>query len=139
MLFAALSRALPSGWFYSFNNSITIGSDTAPTPDIAVIRGKPDDYLERRPETADAGLLIEMADELHGKFVAEARRLRIGRRSGLLDPRLSDRIVHVHERPIPTESRYGYSISIRRGVSFPLTLDGREFGLIAASDLLPAR
>jgi Putative restriction endonuclease len=139
-LIAAMCRAVPSGWFCSSNNSLTLGPDKAPTPDMAVIRGKPEDYLDRRPDASDSGLVIEMADEIPGNVVG--RRLASYASAGIptcwvID--LKNRLVHVHELPTPLEGRFASVATVRPGESFPLTLDRIQVGLIAASDLLPIR
>ena len=50
---------------------------------------------------------------------------------------LNDRLIHIHEQPIPSEARFGWSMAFRRGVSFPLILDPSEVGLIASSEFIP--
>ena len=131
---------MPPGWFASFDNSITLGPDRSPFPDVAVLRGKPDDYLHRRPDAADAGLLIEMTDEILGNDVG--RKLVAYAEAGIpgywvLD--LDADAIRVHTNPIPSEGRYASVATVGLGESISFTLDGTTVGPIAASDLLPAR
>jgi Putative restriction endonuclease len=136
---ATMFRAVPSGWFCSFNNSLTIGPDKSPTPDMVVLRGKPDDYRHRRPDAADTGLVIEMTEETCSRIIA--RKLAAYASAGIPAcwiVNLADEHVVVHEIPIPSEGRFASVGSFRRGESIHLTLDRTASGLIAASNLLLA-
>jgi Uma2 family endonuclease len=136
----SLWRLLPPGWFISLDNSITIGPDRSPAPDLAVIRGEPDDYRYRRPEAADAGLFIEMTDSILKNNVERkaAAYASVGIPTYVvLD--LDASVVRVHELPITSESRYASVVTVKPGESFVVALDRVEFGPIAASDLLLIR
>lgn len=139
-LISVLYRVLPPGWFLSADNSLTIGPDRAPSPDMAAIRGKPDDYLDRRPDSADAGLVIEMADEILRNDVG--RKLAAYTGAGIPSYwvlNLKEYVIHVHSDPIPEEGRYASMATVKPGESFPFQLGGVPVGPIAASDLLPIR
>jgi Uma2 family endonuclease len=133
-------RCLLPGWFVSLDNSITIGPDRSPAPDLAVIRGEPEDYRYRRPEAADAGLFIEMTDSILKNNVERkaAAYASVGIPTYVvLD--LDAQIVRVHELPIPSENRYASVVTLKPGESFVFALDRVEVGPVAASDLLLIR
>lgn len=63
MIHQALNRRLPSGWLLWPENPIRLNEQSAPMPDITVVRGVVEDYLEanRHPEAADVGMLVEIS------------------------------------------------------------------------------
>ena len=56
-----LSALLPNGWYVRTQNVLTT-PDSAPEPDLVVVRGVPRDYLRRHPTAADVALVVEVAD-----------------------------------------------------------------------------
>ena len=136
----ALMRILPVGWTLSGENPITVSPNRAPLPDLIVLRGQPDDYIDRRPVAADVGLVVEFSMtslkfDTGSKLVAYAS-------TGIPAYwvlNLVDGVVLVHSDPIPSEGRFASVATVKRGESFPFFLDGAQVCLIAASDLLPAR
>src|SRR5437867_3482434 len=56
-----MERLLPAGWHVESQEPITT-ADSEPEPDVAVIRGSEDDYLDRQPEAAEVALVIEIAE-----------------------------------------------------------------------------
>ncbi len=136
----ALFLALPPGWFPGGENSITLGQDKVPLPDMVVFRGRPDDYNERRAGVADIGLVVELAwsslkSDLGTRLAAYAE-------AGIPAywvVNLVDGSIHVHATPVPAERRYASVVIHKPGESIPLILDGVEVARIAASEILPAR
>ena len=51
---------LPHGYHLRIQTPMSIGPDSEPEPDIAVVSGQPRDYLASHPQTA--ALIIEIAD-----------------------------------------------------------------------------
>src|SRR5437667_4879407 len=47
----ALRAVLPSGWFVRVQAPISLDDDSAPEPDLAVVQGVPEDYLNAHPTT----------------------------------------------------------------------------------------
>jgi Uma2 family endonuclease len=135
-----LARVLPQGWCLSSENPIAIGPRSAPLPDMVVLRGVGNDYLDRRPGPADVGLVVEFSltslkEDTGPKLAAYAS-------AGIPSYwvlNLVEGVVHVYSEPIPAESRFASEATARRGESIPLTLDGVVACQVAASDLLPAR
>jgi Uma2 family endonuclease len=52
--------AVPSGWIVRCQAPIALDDESEPEPDVAVVRGSHDDYLESHPERP--ALVIEVAE-----------------------------------------------------------------------------
>jgi Uma2 family endonuclease len=136
----ALTRALPAGWFVGGENPITVSPNKAPLPDLIVLRGEPDDYIDQRPGTADVGLVVELS--FTSLKVDQGAKLTSYASAGIPAywvVNLVDRVVQVYADPVPVEGRFASVATVAPGGSFPFTLDGAQVCLIAASDLLPVR
>jgi Uma2 family endonuclease len=135
-----LTRILPPGWTLSGENPLTVGPRRAPLPDLIVLRGDPDDYIDRRPGGADVGLVVEFS--LTSLKADTGPKLAAYASAGIPAYwvlNLVDGVVHVYSDPVPAESRFASAVTVKRGESFPFTLGGVPVGPIAASDLLPIR
>src|SRR5262245_40342630 len=78
---------------------ITIDS-SEPEPDVSVVRGRPEDYRERRPGREEVGLVVEVADKTLAR--ARASKKRIYARAELpiyWIVNLSERQVEVYTEP----------------------------------------
>ena len=133
-----LMRLLPPGWCFSGENPITVGDDSAPLPDLIVLRGRGKDYITRRPGAIDIGLVVEFS--LTSLRIDTGSKLAAYANRGIaaywvLD--LKNNLVYVYESPIPEESRYATVMKFAPGDSIPFTLDGVQVAMIAASDILP--
>jgi Uma2 family endonuclease len=56
-----LGSRLPPGWYIRVQNVI-LTEDSAPEPDLAIVRGMPKDYRDQHPRPQDVGLIVEVAD-----------------------------------------------------------------------------
>lgn len=136
----SLMNALPRGWFVGGENPVTVAPDKAPLPDLIVLRGMPDDYLDRRPGAADVGLIVELS--LSSLKVDTGPKLAAYASAGIPAYwvlNLKEGVIHVYSDPIPPEGRFASMATVGRDGSILLNLDGAPVGPIAASDLLPAR
>jgi Uma2 family endonuclease len=63
---ATLMAILPAGWHVRGEQPIRLPNpttgDSSPEPDLAVVVGRPRDYLTRHPNPAEVALLVEFAD-----------------------------------------------------------------------------
>ncbi len=136
----ALVRHLPAGWFPGSENPVTINQSRVPLPDLVVLRGVPDDYVDRRPAPADLGLIVEFSltslrSDTGSKLAGYAEaNIPV---YWVLD--LIKNVVLVFERPIPAERRYESAQTYAVGQAVPLRLDGVLVAEIPALDLLPIR
>ena len=60
----ALQEAIPAGWIVRGQNPLALDDESAPEPDIAVVRGSRADYRHAHP--ARPALIIEVAESSLG-------------------------------------------------------------------------
>lgn len=68
-----LASRLPRGWYVRLQN-VVVTNDSAPEPDLAIVRGQPKNYRDRHPGPSDVALVIEVADTSIARDL-EKRRL----------------------------------------------------------------
>jgi Uma2 family endonuclease len=134
-----LASAFGDNWHTRLHSPLALGEHSEPEPDIAVVAGQPEDYLEAHPATA--ALVVE---------VAEAS-LRLDRRfktalyaaAGLPEywiANLVDRTLEIHRDPQPPPDRtasWSYrSIEVLRPPAV-VTPQAAPAARIAIVDLLP--
>ncbi len=135
-----LDRVLPGGWYVGGENPITVSANKAPLPDLIVLRGEPDDYIDHRPDPADVGLVVELS--VTSLKIDTGPKLAAYASAGITAYwviNLVDRLIHVYAKPVAAEGRFASTATVKLGETVPLTLDGVQVALIAASDLLPIR
>jgi Uma2 family endonuclease len=94
----ALRAALPAGWIVRGQNPINLDDESAPEPDIAVVRGSLADYRHAHP--ARPALIIEVAESSLRFDRVEKGSLYA--RAGIVDywiVNLIDRVVEVYREP----------------------------------------
>jgi Uma2 family endonuclease len=135
----ALRMKLPPGWIVRVQAPIALDDESVPEPDIALVPGSHDDYLDSHPErpalvieVAESSLRLDRRDK--GSLYARAR---------LADywiVNVVDRVVEIYREPHADSSApYGWSYASLTtlappAVVTPLALPSLR---IAASDLLP--
>ena len=140
----ALEAVIPAAWHVRIEQPISLvggpdGADSEPEPDLVVVRGGDDRYLDRHPGPRDVALIVEIAD-------SSLRRDRVGlaRYAWAGIPRvwivnLIDRCVEDYSGASGPSESPGYSERIDHvtGGTLTITLDGSVHGPIAAGDFLP--
>ena len=99
----ALRAALPQGWIVRVQMPIALDDESAPEPDVAVVRGSHDVYLASHPQ--QPALLIEVAD-LSLRF-DRGEKGSLYARGGVLDywiVNVVDRVIEVYRDPQPDSS-----------------------------------
>ena len=94
----ALRAALPEGWIVRAQNPISLDDESAPEPDIAVVRGSLADYRHAHP--ARPALIIEVA-ETSLRF-DRVEKGSLYARAGIVDywiVNLIERVVEVYREP----------------------------------------
>jgi Uma2 family endonuclease len=105
----ALRAVLPPGWIVRNQGPISLDDESAPEPDVIVVRGSRDDYLNAHPTVPP--LVIEVADTSLGFD----RRVKGGvyARGGVQDywiVNVTDRVLEVYREPQADPSAaYGWS------------------------------
>lgn len=138
---AILGRLVPAGWHLSLGNPVELtGRPSVPEPDLAILRGVPNDYDSRLANAADVGLLIEVSesslrlDQTKMKVAYARAGIGIYWIVNLVDGRIEIYTEPTGDVPRPDYNRidfYGPEATV------PFILDGHEVTRIAVSDFLP--
>ncbi len=129
---------LPPGWCLSGDNPVALGPKSTPLPDFTILRGRGNDYKQRRPTPVDAGLLMELS--------VSSLRADLGFRLATYAAagipvywvlNLITNVIIVFERPVPAERRYEATQTYAIGQSVPFWLDGIQVAEIPVINLLP--
>ncbi len=134
----SLARLLPPGWFTRQAKPVRIPDFDEPEPDICVVKGTRDDYLDGHPEPPNLALLVEVADSSLDRDRGEKRfAYAKGRIACYWLVNLVDRQVEVYTDPVMT----GYQSSqvFKPGDVVPLVIDGAEVGRFPVALILPRR
>jgi Uma2 family endonuclease len=134
-----LAAAFGTRWHVRLHSPLALGEHSEPEPDIAVVAGQPEDYLEAHP--ASAALVVEVADaslRLDRRFKAA-----LYAEAGLPEywiVNLVDRTLEIHRDPQPPADRaasWTYrSIDVLRPPA-TVTPQAAPSVRIAIADLLP--
>ena len=143
-LFKRLLGIVGNGWEVRKEDPITLpgapgGRDSEPEPDLAIVRGVADDFIDHHPGPSDVALVVEVADSsLREDRAGLALYARAGIPAAWL-VNLKDRIIEVHTGPTGASSPSGYRdvLVYGEGDEVPVMIDGREVGRIAAREVLP--
>jgi Uma2 family endonuclease len=132
-------RRLPADWTIRIQSPITLAAGE-PEPDAAIVRGDETSYDLQKPQPADFGIVIEVAD---------SSLLTDRRDKGVIYAKASipiywlinlvDRRVEVYSGPRPTAAPPAYATRTDYipGQGVPIALDGQVVASIAVADLLP--
>lgn len=110
-----------------------------PEPDVAVVRGRLEDFRPRPPSTSEAVLIVEVCQST--KRADYHDKLTLYAEAGAPNYWIVDfdaRTIVVHSEPT-TEGEFGRVETFAEGASAPVVLDGREVGRIAVKDVLPPK
>ncbi len=135
-----LDRLLPEGWHTRPGSPVRVGDDSMPEPDLSVVRGRPRDYLGRKPSVPDTALIVEVADSSLAIDSGDVLRTYATQGFPLYwIVNIPRRRVEVYRDPTGPSDRPGYQncSHFGPGERVPVVLDGREVGLIALDDFLP--
>jgi Uma2 family endonuclease len=98
MALDALRVELPPGWIVRVQDPLALDEESAPEPDIAVVRGSRTDYRHAHP--ARAALIIEVAES--SLAFDRSQKGSLYARGGIADywiVNLVDRVVEVYREP----------------------------------------
>jgi Uma2 family endonuclease len=134
-----LSEVVPGGWSVDVQEPVTT-ADSEPEPDLVVIRGSREDYVERHPGPEDVGLLVEISDASLDRDRGWKKRIYAA--AGIpvyWIVNLVDRQVEVFTDPSGPGERPDYRTRqvFLAGDRVPVVLGGTETGWTAVRDLLP--
>jgi Uma2 family endonuclease len=127
---------LPAGWLVRRESPVRIPGFDEPEPDVAVVRGKREDFKKRHPNAGEIGLLIEVAESSLDRDRGE--KLQAYARGGIpvyWIVNLIDERIEVYTDP--AAGAYRTRRDFARGSEAPVTLGGIELGRLRVDDLLP--
>jgi Uma2 family endonuclease len=129
------TAVLPGGWDVWHENPIQLDRRNVPLPDLAVIRGPDSQYLDRRPQPNDVGILIEVPVTSLAKDLGPqaAKYARSGVACYWVVDARHRRVVE-HRDPQP-DGTYATVREHGPGDEVEVILDGVTVGRIAVSDL----
>ena len=135
----AVDRLLAGrGCFMRVQDVVTLPPFNEPEPDGAIVRGEPDDYVDRQPNAEDVLCAIEVADS----SLRRDRTTKLEAYASTGVPmyvilNLIDRQAEVHREPDRGAGRYRRSDIIGvTGLAILPTADGEQIN-VALADLLP--
>lgn len=139
-----LLTRLPAEWLIWPENPIQLDPKHAPLPDIAVIRGPLERYLQeyRHPEAADVGLLVEIAvSSLPKDLGARAEKFARALVPAYWVADVFNRRITEHRDPRVSEGIGTYAVVRTYGPDegIPLVFEGQEVARIPVGSLLPER
>ena len=141
LLYQALLALLAPGWTVIQEQPVAIDEFSLPEPDLAIIRGSLRDYLKRRPDALDIGLLVEVADSsLTQDRQAKLRVYAQARLPYYWIVNIPERRVEAYESPMNQANGPGFAVrrDYGAGQRVPVILDGAQVGTIAVNEILPA-
>ncbi|MEW4570604.1 Uma2 family endonuclease [Tautonia sp. JC769] len=134
----ALESVIPPGFHAQQGQAVAMRTEhSTPEPDLAVLRGRPDDFPNDFPTTADLSLVVEVADssiapdrDQAGDFAREGIPAY-----WIVD--LKGRRIEAHDSP--DHGTYQRTSTFSESNDIPVVIDGREVGRLRVLDLLPPR
>lgn len=134
-----LETFIPAGWYVDAQEPITL-ADSEPEPDITIVRGATEHYLERHPGPPDVALVVEIADSTLVRDRGLKKRLYA--QAGI--PvywiiNLVENQLEVYTAPSgPTETPdYGQRQDYALTEAVPLALEEQEIARIPVRELFP--
>jgi Uma2 family endonuclease len=134
-----LAAVTPDSFFVNAQQPITT-ADSEPEPDVLIIRGRRQDFLDHHPGPESVALLVEVSDST--LYQDQTWKKRIYARAGVSVYwiiNLPERQIEVYTQPSgPTANpAYRQLFTYRDGDHIPLFLDEKEIASLPLSDLLP--
>jgi Uma2 family endonuclease len=135
----ALEGLVAAGWYVDSQEPITL-AESEPEPDVVVVRGETEHYLDRHPGPAEVGLVVEVADaSLRTDQGTKKRTYAAAGIAVYWIVNLKARQIEVYTEPHTTRKASDYRQRRNYGASdtIPVVLDGVETGSLAVRELLP--
>jgi Uma2 family endonuclease len=135
----ALESHTPPGWYVDAQEPITL-PDSEPEPDVVVIRGAEDDYVDCQPSAGDVALVVEVADSTLA--IDQGPKKRAYARAGIpvyWIANLPAGRFELYSDPTGPSDQPDYRQHQTYGPDdeLPVVLDGLEVGRLSVRDLLP--
>jgi Uma2 family endonuclease len=132
-ILAQMLRRLLSDKWYVRDQKVLLTNDSAPEPDLVVLRGQPQDYWTKHPTAAEAAIVLEVSES---SLDRDRRKCRIYSKAGIANywiVNLDADCIEVHTQPDATAGAYKHrevaplaapiSFSLPDGTPVTLPLD----------------
>ncbi len=132
---AELRELLPSGYHVRTQQPLTVG-DSAPEPDLAVVRGRIRDFATAHPTNEDVALVVEVADA--SLPFDRTTKLALYAAAGIPAywiVNLRDHRIEVHDNPTST-GEYASRATASGDGRVALLVNGEEVGAIASNSVI---
>jgi Uma2 family endonuclease len=131
-----LEQLVSLDWHVGKEDPVIVSEWSKPEPDLSVVRGTENDYLDRAVTAADVGLVVEIAES--SLSADRSEMTKVYARADIpvyWIVNLVDRQVEVYTQP----SNDGYQCrqDFASDQNVPVVIDGREVGRIPVSDIVP--
>ncbi len=134
-----LAHHLDTHNYYVDAQEPILTADSVPEPDVFIVRGSPDDYVETHPRAEHVLLVVEISDSTLN--LDRMLKARLYARAGIpvyWIVNLNDRVIEVYTQPISDDApRYTAATVYSKADSVPFTLDGVEITRVPVADMLP--
>jgi Uma2 family endonuclease len=132
----ALERIIPQGWHVAKEDPIVVSDWSEPEPDLAVVRGRAEDYLQRQVTAADVALVVEIAQSSLSTDRSEMGRVYAASSIPFYwIVNLVDGQIEVYTGPGP--AGYQARQDLKPGQDVAVVVDGVEVGRIPVTEILP--
>lgn len=133
----AISGLTKVGWHIRNQEPITL-SNSEPEPDLAIVLGRIDDYIERHPLAREVALVIEVADT---SLVTDRYKAELYAEAGIPEywiVNLVDRVIEVFrfDSESSTSLRYPMPQIFDSQSEITVTINGQTWGALPVSELL---
>ena len=126
------------GWHLHVQLPVTLSAIQEPEPDLAIVKGRAEDYLARHPGPDQIGLLVEVSDStLEYDRTTKQRLYAVAGIILYWIINLVERQVEVYEQPLAAEGRYGLRTDFRPGQSVHFLVAPQQRIELAVNDILP--
>jgi Uma2 family endonuclease len=133
-----LSALVPAKWHVRKEDPIVTSDWSKPEPDLAVVRGRDEDYDERDVTAADVALVVEIADSSLSADQQDMARVYAAVGIAIYwIIKIVEQQVEVYSDP--GSAGYQSTQILKPSQNVPVVIDGLPIGQIAVSELLPRR
>ncbi|MEM6446699.1 MAG: Uma2 family endonuclease [Cyanobacteria bacterium P01_D01_bin.123] len=139
LLRSTLERIIPTGWYVDSQEPITT-ADSEPEPDVVIVRGRTQDYLDRHPAATDLALVVEISDTtLQRDRELKKRTYSRANVDIYWIVNLPERQVEVYSFPLANTDSPDYARCqiFRAGDRLPVQIDNVVVATILVDEVLP--
>jgi Uma2 family endonuclease len=135
-----IERLVPPGWLVRIEKPVRIpAEDSEPVPDLSIVRGDVEDYLNRHPQPEDVALIVEVAKTSLALDREQAVILGAAGIPVYWIVNIDDRQLEVYPGAPGVAGAHPPPTILDESATVELVIDRQVVGQIAVADLLPRR